>query len=110
MKRSITVCLFIALVAGCSGNEGIPPSVDASTSDTSGGGAACTGAAYDPCTTNDECSSGNCHFYRMSNLTVCVSTCTPGDDSTCPVDSSGANGTCNNMGICKPAMPNSCTR
>jgi hypothetical protein len=36
--------------------------------------------------------------------------CTAGDNTTCPIDSTGAHGTCNNMSNCKPAAPNNCTR
>ena len=100
--------LYLCLIAAC--KDDTSTAVDAPKADGAGGGAACTGAAYDPCTTNDQCMSMNCHFYMMSNFTVCVTTCTPGNNSTCPVDSSGANGVCNMMGICKPAMANNCTR
>ncbi|HUJ60348.1 MAG TPA: hypothetical protein VLX92_17725 [Kofleriaceae bacterium] len=73
-------------------------------------GSACTGAVYDPCTSNDQCMSMNCHFYNASNLQVCTQACTAGDNSTCPVDSTGSNGLCNTMGNCKPAAANPCTR
>ncbi len=79
--------------------------------DAMGSGSAartCTGAAFDPCTTNDQCSSGNCHLYNGAGLQVCTQTCTPGDSTTCPIDASGAHGICNNMGTCKPAKANDC--
>src|SRR5262245_47234558 len=104
MRALLCLCFVFA---ACKGDT--PPPVDAPR-DSMGSGAASTGAAYEPCTTNDQCMSMNCHFYMQSNFTVCVTTCTPGNNSTCPVDSSGTNGVCNNMGICKPAMPNNCTR
>ena len=106
LRVRILLCACVALVA-CKPRDSV--TVDAPMADVGGGGA-CTGAAYDPCTTNDQCMSANCHFFMMSSFTVCVTTCTPGNNATCPVDSSGVNGTCNNMGLCKPAMPNNCTR
>lgn len=68
----------------------------------------CTGGAFDPCTTNDQCTSANCHLYGGAGFQVCTQVCTPGDNSTCPVDASGVNATCNNMGLCKPAKANDC--
>lgn len=100
------LCLCLVTAAACKDDAATPDA----RMDMMGSGAACTGAVYDPCTTNTQCTSMNCHFYMQSNFTVCVQTCTPGNNSTCPVDSSGTNGTCNNMGICKPAAPNNCTR
>jgi len=43
----------------------------------------------------------NCHLYNQSAIQVCTVPCTPLDNSTCPVDASGVNATCNNMGNCK---------
>ena len=78
----------------------------------SGGGsntaAACTGATYDPCTTNSQCMSQNCKLFGGAGLQVCTVTCTPGNDGPCLVN--GVQGTCNNMGICKPPAANNCTR
>ena len=54
--------------------------------------------------------SMDCHFYGTSNFTVCTQTCTPGDNSTCPVDATGNHALCNTKGLCKPAAPNNCTR
>ena len=100
--------LLFSLLTLAACKDDAPAMVDAPKDSPSGG--PCTGAAYDPCTTNDQCMSMNCHFYMQSNFTVCVTTCTAGDNSTCPVDATGAHGVCNTMGICKPAMPNNCTR
>jgi hypothetical protein len=72
----------------------------------SGTAAACTGAVYDPCTDNTQCMSGNCKTFAAAGIEVCTQTCTPGDNTTCP----GTGATCNNMGICKPAAANTCTR
>jgi len=68
----------------------------------------CTGSAFDPCTTADQCASMNCHLYNGAGIQVCTQVCTPGDNTTCPVDATGANGVCNNMGMCKPAKANDC--
>jgi len=73
-------------------------------------GNACTNAVFDPCTTAGECTSGNCHLFMADGFQVCTQACTPGDNTTCPLDATGVNGTCNNMGICKPAQANDCTR
>jgi hypothetical protein len=66
----------------------------------------CTGAAFDPCTDPSQCMSNNCHLFQASMFQVCTVSCTPGDNTTCP----GTGATCNNMGICKPVMPNACHR
>jgi hypothetical protein len=71
--------------------------------------ATCTGAAYDPCSDPSQCSSGKCQLYQQSGFQVCTQTCTPGDSSTCPMQN-GQAAQCNNMGLCKPAAANSCTR
>jgi hypothetical protein len=70
---------------------------------------ACTGAAYDPCTDNTQCMSGKCQLFSQSGFQVCTTTCTPGDPTTCPMQNGQAQ-QCNNMGICKPAAANTCTR
>jgi hypothetical protein len=74
-----------------------------------GGLPACTNAAYDPCTTNAQCTSGNCKLFAAQGFQVCTQTCTPGDPTTCP-QQNGVAAQCNNMGICKPAAPNACMR
>jgi hypothetical protein len=113
-----TFLLAFALLAGCSvgdtgggggGGGGAQP--DAAVLQNGGGSGsgssssnACTGALYDPCTSNAQCMSGNCHVYSGQGIQVCTATCTPGDNTPC-----GA-GTCNNMAICKPNAANTCTR
>jgi hypothetical protein len=101
---NIRCVLAFVLVAACSSSDNGATTADAPT------GPACTGAIYDNCTTNDQCMSQNCHFFDKSNFTVCITTCTAGDNTTCPIDSSGNHATCNNMGLCKPAAANNCTR
>jgi hypothetical protein len=70
---------------------------------------ACTNAIYDPCTSNAQCTSGNCQLFNGSGFQVCTQTCTPGDATTCPMQN-GQPAQCNNMGICKPAAANTCMR
>jgi hypothetical protein len=96
------IVLSLVLLAACTGHH-------VTTTDGSAAMRTCTGAAYDPCTMSDQCNSLNCHNYNASMLEVCTQTCTPGNNTTCPVDSTGANGFCNMMGNCKPAKANSCT-
>ncbi len=99
--------LLALTLAACTGGEGPDPTpADAQQIQ----GPACTNADFDPCTDNSECDSGNCHFFNQSAFTVCVPACTPNDDSTCPIDSTGNHAQCNKMGICKPAAPNACSR
>jgi len=73
-----------------------------------GGGGTCAGSAFDPCTSNDQCMSMTCHAYNASGFSACTQACTPGDNTTCPLDSTGAHATCNMMGICKPVRANDC--
>ena len=97
MRAALVVALALG---GCSSYEA--HLVDA-------GASSCPGVAYDPCTTNDQCMSMNCHAYNSAGFSVCTQACTPLDNSTCPVDSTGVHGTCNMMGNCKPAKANDCT-
>lgn len=97
--------VLITLLAACS-------SYEVHLVDSGGGSGSsmrtCVGSAFDPCTTADQCSSMNCHLYNGTGVQVCTQACTPGDNTTCPVDATGVNGTCNNMGNCKPAKANDC--
>ena len=106
MTVRCVLALLVAATFGCSSNDPAPATPDALQMSTG----PCTGAAFDPCTTNDQCMSMDCHFYGTSNLTVCTQTCTPGDNSTCPVDASGNHALCNTKGLCKPVAANNCTR
>jgi hypothetical protein len=72
------------------------------------GATTCAGDIYDPCGSNGDCMSSFCHDYNGDGLTVCTTTCTPGDSSMCPPDATGSNAFCNNMGNCKPARANVC--
>ena len=77
----------------------------------SGTALACTGAVYDPCTSDAQCTTAGatCKTFNGAGLEVCTVTCTPGDNTTCPAQN-GQPATCNNMGVCKPAAANDCTR
>ena len=131
MKTLLAVAL--AIVAGCTVGDSTGGTTGGSTGGTGGTGGtapdasvamggsngnnggsgsnsalACTGAAYDPCTDNTQCMSQNCKTFGGAGLEVCTVTCTPGDDTGCL--QGGVQGTCNNMGICKPPAANACTR
>jgi hypothetical protein len=113
--RLLQLAAVLFALGGCdSGGTNPPSDSPAATPDAARpdapSGVMCTGAVYDPCTANAQCMSNNCHLYQGQNLQVCVTTCTPGNNSTCPVDRTGVNGTCNNMGICRPAQANNCMR
>lgn len=118
--RLLRLAAILLAFSGCSGGGGdddgdgggdepqvlidAPKLIDAPASNV------CTGKDFDPCTANTQCMSGNCHLFMAQNLQICTVTCTPGNNATCPKDKTGANGTCNNMGICRPAAANDCTR
>lgn len=106
--RIIVLALTIGVIVACSG--GTTVHIDAGKLDGMGSGPPCTGAVYDPCIDPSQCMSTNCHNYMGDGFSVCTTACTPGMNSTCPVDATGSNGFCNNMGICKPAQPNNCSR
>lgn len=90
-------------MGGGGGGGGGMATVDGGTA------AACTNAAYDPCTTAAECASGNCQLFQQAGIQICTQTCTPGDPTTCP-QQGGQPVPCNNMGVCRPAAANTCTR
>jgi len=115
--RILQIAVALIALASCSDKKDPDPAVDAAPEIDAPGqpidapsGNACTGAVYDPCTDNTQCTSNNCHLYAAQSLQVCVTTCTPGNNATCPLDKTGVNGMCNNMGICRPAAANNCTR
>jgi hypothetical protein len=105
MRVAIILSTFsFAVIVACSGND--VHMVDSGSS----GSNTCAGSAFDPCTSNDQCMSMNCHLYNGAGLQVCTQACTPFDNTTCPVDATGVNGICNMMGNCKPAKANDCAR
>ncbi len=103
MRRWLAWLVF----AACTNSHGTPTDAPMMGS---GSGSMCTGAVYDPCTDNTQCMSSMCHLYTATNLQVCTQSCTAGNNTTCPTDVTGVNGTCNNMGNCKPAAANNCHR
>ena len=98
--RSFALVLAVTFVA-CSGDS--PANIDANPA-----GPKCSGALYDLCSTEHDCTSAMCRLFMADGFEVCTQACTAGDNTTCPVDSTGAHGTCNTMGICKPAAANMC--
>lgn len=110
--------LLVALVlSACGGGDGDPPAIDAPASadadpgaDAPGDGGslpACTGAAYDPCTDNSQCSSQQCRLFMADGIQVCTQNCDA--SNPCP-DFNGQPVQCNNMGRCKPPAANACMR
>ena len=94
---------FILVLVACGGSDDtVAPQSDAAS------GPLCTGAVYDTCTTNDQCSSQNCHLYNANGLQICTQACSA--TVPCPNDASGAAVACNMMGNCKPAVANNCHR
>ncbi len=126
MKHTLLACLAIGFMA-CGGDDStdatdVPPSdsaidsasaidgpatADAPATPDAPSGTACTGALYDPCTVGSQCTSGMCKAFGSSGFTVCTQACSP--STPCPT-TNGIAATCNNMGICKPASANTCTR
>lgn len=109
MQHLRLACIVVVLALGC-GDDGGSKSIDAPGPDTPA--RACDGRAYDPCTdtTNSTDCMANlqCRFFMGQNFTICTPSC---DASTpCPVDDGGNDVACNNMGRCRPAAPNTCTR
>ncbi|MBA3501437.1 MAG: hypothetical protein M4D80_08050 [Myxococcota bacterium] len=103
MRKLALLTLF---VAACSSGDGDDkPPIDARIDAPAG--VMCTGAVYDPCTANTQCTSMNCRLFMGDGIQVCTQTCTAG--TACPMAGSTAV-TCNNMGVCKPPAANNCTR
>lgn len=106
--KLLRLLVLSSMLAACGGGEG---GDDEPTPDTAAGG---TCAIFDSCTALSDCVSDavECHLFMQDGIQVCTVACTPNDNSTCPMDSTGARGECNNRGICKPAAVNptsSCT-
>ena len=106
MRVMRKLALLSLIAAACSSSDGDPkPMTDAAID--APGGAACTGAIYDPCTSNTQCMSGNCRLFMGDGIQVCTQACSAA--MPCPMAGSTAVA-CNNMGICKPPAANNCTR
>ena len=93
----ISIALLAVVVAACAGDA--PPDSERR----------CMGGDYDPCLTEHDCMNNNCRLFTADGIRVCTTSCTAGDDSTCPTMADGGAATCNMMGICKPAAANNCT-
>ncbi len=93
--RCLAIATLLVLGACVTGGDD-PPVPDANLSLPM-----CTGVAYDSCTSNAGCMSMNCKLFSGSAIQVCTQACS--SSNPCPT-----GGTCNNMGICKPAMANAC--
>src|SRR6185369_8082913 len=96
--RSLVLVLSLA---ACSGDT--PKGVNA---DADPRGPACTKAVYDLCNTEHDCTSGDCMPFAGSNQPVCTQACSGA--MPCPNDATGAAGTCDASGFCKPARANMC--
>lgn len=93
--RSLALVLAVGLFA-CSGDQPKPPD----------GGFKCSGAVYDLCNTEHDCTSMACQLFTPDNFQVCTQPCS--STVPCPNDKAGNPGTCTAQLICKPAAPNSC--
>ncbi len=69
-------------------------------------GTKCTGAVFDLCLTEHDCTSMACQTFAAEGFEVCTQNCDA--NTPCPNDATGAPATCNAMGICKPAKANDC--
>lgn len=96
---------FVVLLVACD-NSGGTPAVDAAADVAAG--PLCTGAVYDTCASNDQCSSQACHLYTANALQICTQACSA--SMPCPNDATGAPVACNQMGNCKPSVANNCHR
>src|SRR5579871_4541612 len=90
---------MIACVGACTGSKPVPSDA-----------VKCIGnmksPVYNPCNTEHDCMSGMCQAFPAVSLQVCTQGC---DATTpCPIDGTGAAGTCTN-GLCQPAQANPCT-
>ena len=101
-----TVAAMSALVVACTGHYTVSIGPD----DGGSGSNTCMGELYDPCTMPSQCKSGICKDYIGSGFQVCTEVCTMRGSNSCPPDSTGSAGYCNNMELCKPTKPNACTQ
>jgi len=81
----------------CDGTTPGAKPIDAST-DTTETSAPTKKGFLEPCTTNDDCTSGRCQEYPGKGSQLCTNACTASTATTdCPPPSTG----CNNQGVCK---------
>jgi hypothetical protein len=101
--RLLRLVLVVGLTTlGACGGHDASSNIDASS------GPACTGAVYDTCTGNTQCTSQNCHLFMADGIQVCTQACS--GSMACPNDSAGTTVACNQMAICKPSVANNCHR
>lgn len=113
MAKHLIATLGLLFACGDDGEPGpvdVAPVSDAPSADADlaiDASTACTGATYDPCTEDMQCMSTMCQPFSSAGFTACTQAC---DASTpCP-DQNGVAVPCNQRGICRPPMPNDCTR
>ena len=84
--------LAVLFAVGCAGDE-----------TDMGGLPRCTGAAYDACTTEHECTSQDCRV--VGTVQACTQACSA--TVPCP-DLDGEPVTCNAGGLCEPPAARAC--
>ncbi len=89
-SQAFVLAITIALAA-CSGDE--PPPAQNT----------CTGAAYDLCNDEHDCTSMNCRPF--GTIQVCTQVCAA--DTPCPDDAAGNAVPCTG-GLCQPTTANDC--
>lgn len=99
----LSIITFAAILGACTDSTTTPP-VDAAAD--SSAARTCKGVAYDPCSNDDQCMSGNCHLFNDLGVSVCTVACTA--TAPCAPDANGNQPKCNMMGTCKPTVKNSC--
>jgi hypothetical protein len=89
----VVTCMELGCGTGASDEE--RQAVDALVDDADAAPqVACTGAVYDACTDNTQCTSQNCHLFAQDGIQVCTQAC---DGESCP--DFGGSGFCNTKGI-----------
>ncbi len=83
---------IVVIGSGCAGDETDP-----------GGTPACTGAVYDQCTTEHECTSQDCRV--VGTVQLCAQSCSA--TAPCP-DLDGEPVSCNAGGLCEPSAAREC--
>jgi hypothetical protein len=120
MIRSLLGSLLVLGACTTGGGSEPPSTPDAALQSQGDGGAVidsplaldggqsnvCTGKAYDTCTSNTQCTSGNCRAFGSAGIQVCTQACSA--SMACPTQN-GAAVSCNNMGLCRPTAANACT-
>ncbi|MEP6861980.1 MAG: hypothetical protein ABJE66_15255 [Deltaproteobacteria bacterium] len=86
-----SAALLVIAIAACSGDE--PPPAQNN----------CTGAVYDKCNDEHDCTAMNCRPFGA--IQVCTQVCS--DTAPCPNDEMGNAVSCNS-GLCQPAAANNC--